>query len=320
MTTPQPQVPTIKLNTGHDVPVFGLGTWKSAPNVVNQTVKDAIDVGYRHIDCAYAYANEDEVGAAIKEKISEGVVRREDLFITSKLWNTFHSKDLVKVALMKSLKSLGLDYLDLYLIHWPFGYQEGEELFPKNDKGETILSNVDFVESWKGMEECFNLGLVKSIGLSNFNSQQISRILSICTVKPAMLQVECHPYLNQKKLIEFCRSKGICVTAYSPLGSPDRPWAKPDDPKLLDDPKLVELGKKLGKSPAQIVLRWMVQRNIAVIPKTVQKTRLIENLSIFDFTLSEDDMKYMDSLDCNGRLVVLEWANISPYYPFKIEF
>jgi len=319
-TATKVKIPTLKLNTGHDFPILGLGTWKSSPGVVQQTVEDAIDVGYRHIDCALAYLNETEVGTAIQNKIKEGVVKREDLFLTSKLWNTFHSKDLVLVGLKKTLEALKVSYLDLYLVHWPFGYQEGGALFPKNDKDEIILSDVDFVETWKAMEECVNLGLVKSIGVSNFNSQQIDRILGMCTVKPAVNQVECHPHLNQKKLAEFCKAKGIVVTAYSPLGSPDRPWVKPEDPKLLDDPKLVDMGKKYGRSPAQVVIRWLIQRDIVVIPKTVRKERLIENANVFNFTLSAEDMQYMDTLDCNGRLVVLEWVKHCKYYPFGIEF
>ncbi|CAL8077539.1 unnamed protein product [Orchesella dallaii] len=293
---------------------------QSKPGEVTKAVKDAIDVGYRHIDGALAYQNENEVGDAINAKISEGVVKRDDLFVVSKLWNTFHRPDLVSVGLKKTLADLRLDYLDLYLIHWPQGYKEEGELFPKDAEGKFLYSDVDYVDTWKALEECVKQGLVKSIGISNFNSQQIERILSSATIKPAVLQVECHPYLNQKKLLELCKSKGITVTAYSPLGSPDRPWAKPDDPKLLDDPKLVELSKKLNKSPAQIILRWQVQRGVIVIPKTVNKTRLIENIDIFDFELSQQDMDYINSMDCGGRACVLEWVKDHKHYPFNIEF
>jgi len=302
------------------MPTFGLGTWKSKPGEVTQAVKDAIDVGYRHIDGALAYQNENEVGDAIHTKIGEGVVKREDLFVVSKLWNTFHRPDLVSVGLKKTLTSLRLDSLDLYLIHWPMGYKEDGDLFPKDANGKFLYSTVDILDTWKEMEKCVKQGLVKSIGVSNFNSKQIELILANCTIKPSVNQVECHPYLNQKKLIEFCKSKGITVTAYSPLGSPDRPWAKPTDPKLLDDPKLVQLGKKLGKTPAQIILRWQIQRGLVVIPKSVHKNRLLENISIFDFQLGQQDMDYINALDCNGRGCVLEWANDHKDYPFNIEF
>jgi len=314
------KIPTVKLNNGAEMPVFGLGTWKSKPGEVRDAVENAIDVGYRMIDCAMAYGNENEVGQAIATKVKAGVVKREDLFVTGKLWNTFHRPDLVSVAIKKTLTDLGLVYVDLFLIHWPMAYKEDGELFPKDANGKFIVSGVDFLDTWKAMEEVTRLGLTKAIGFSNFNSQQVDRILTNCTIKPAMLQVECHPYLNQSKLIEFCRSKDILVTGYSPLGSPDRPWAKPEDPKLLDDSKLVTLAKKIGKSPAQVVLRWNVQRGLIVIPKTVSKGRLIENMSIFDFELSKADMDLVDSFDCNGRGCCLEWVKDHKYWPFGIPF
>jgi aldehyde reductase len=230
-------------------------------------VKDAIDVGYRLIDGAYAYQNEAEVGAGIAAKIKDGTVKREDLFITSKLWGTFHKPELVLPALKKTLSDLGLQYLDLYLIHWPVALKEGTpDLYPADAAGVPINSDADFVDTWKSMEEAVKLGLVKSIGVSNFNSEQIGRILASCTIKPVTNQVECHPYFNQRKLQEWCKERDIVITGYSPLGSPDRPWATAADPKLLDDPKLIELGKKYGKSAAQIVLRWNTQRGIVTIP------------------------------------------------------
>jgi len=314
------KVPSLVMNNGLKVPQFGLGTWKSKPGEVTQAVKDAIDAGYRHIDGAFAYQNENEVGTAIAQKIKEGVVKREDLFITSKLWNSFHSPNLVVPAIKKTLELLGVDYLDLYLIHWPMGYKEGGGLFESDSNGKQLYSDVDYVDTWKQMEECVKQGLTKSIGISNFNKKQIERVLAVATIKPVMNQVECHPYLNQQKLIEFCKSKDILITAYSPLGSPDRPWAKPGDPSLLDDPKLKTIAEKYGKSTAQVLIRYQLERGTVVIPKSVTKSRIIENMNIFDFQLNKDDIKTIDAMDCNGRFVGLAPMKDHPHFPFSDEY
>ncbi|XP_015602927.1 aldose reductase [Cephus cinctus] len=313
-------VPNIKFYNGNTIPSFGLGTWKSKPGEVTQAVKDAIDIGYRHIDCAHVYGNEKEVGAAIKSKIAEGVVKREDLFITSKLWNTFHRPDLVEPAIKKSLEDLGLAYLDLYLIHWPFAYKEGADLFPTNPDGSIQLSDVDYIDTWKAMEAINKKGLAKNIGVSNFNSEQIERVLKNASIKPVTNQIECHPYLTQKELSDLCKARDIVVTAYSPLGSPDRPWAKPDDPKLLEDVKLVELGKKYNKTGAQILIRYQLDRGHVVIPKSVTKSRIAENAQVFDFKLDPQDIAYIDSFNVNGRICPMTAAESSPHHPFKIPF
>lgn len=312
--------PLVRLTDGKDIPLVGLGTWKSKPGEVYDAVKFAILNGYRHIDCALVYQNEDEVGKALKEVISSGAVKREELFITSKCWNTCHDTVNVRPCLEKTLKSLQLDYVDLYLIHWPFAYQPGDDLFPKDANGATILVDTDYLDTWKGMEEVQKAGLTKTIGVSNFNSKQIDRILEIATVRPVCNQVECHPYLTQDELIAYCKSKDICVVAYSPLGSPDRPWAQPGDPSLLDEPKLKEIADKYGKSSAQVLVKFQAQRGVVVLPKSVTPARIASNIDIFDFTLTDEEMKTIASFNRGYRFCGLEWAKDHKHYPFNIPF
>ena len=317
------QVPNIQLNNGRTIPQLGLGTWGSPVGQVAQAVKDAIDIGYRHIDCAHVYGNEHEVGEGITAKIAEGVVKREDLFITSKLWNTFHRPDLVRGALETTLKNLNTSYVDLYLIHWPFAYKEEGDLFPKDENDKLQFSSVDYLDTWKALEECVDAGLAKSIGLSNFNSVQTQRVLDNCRIKPVVNQFECHPYLTQQKLSAYLKSVGIVVTAYSPLGSPNRPWVTKDDPVLLEDPKIVGLAQKYNKTPAQILIRYQIQRGHTVIPKSVTKERIASNFQVFDFELNPEDVALINSFECNGRICPMTGdldSTAHPDYPFHIEY
>ncbi|XP_067084253.1 aldo-keto reductase family 1 member A1-A [Osmerus mordax] len=316
----------VTLSSGQRMPLVGLGTWKSSPGQVKQAVLAALDFGYRHIDCAAAYSNEQEVGDALAERVGPGkALRRDEVFVTSKLWNTKHHPEDVEQACRSSLAQLGLSFLDLYLMHWPMAFQRGPELMPKRVDGSVCYADTHYRDTWVAMETLVDKGLVKAIGLSNFNARQTDDVLSIAKHKPVVNQVECHPYLSQAELLSHCRSVAVCVTAYSPLGSGDRPWASPSEPCLLEEPKLGAIAQRLHKSPAQVILRWHVQRGVVCIPKSVTPSRIQQNLQVFDFSLSESDMVEVASLNHNQRFIVPAverdgervWRDAEhPHFPF----
>ncbi|KAK5650294.1 hypothetical protein RI129_001323 [Pyrocoelia pectoralis] len=200
------------------------------------------------------------------------------------------------------------------------GYKEGNDLSPMGPDGNIEASDYDYVDTWKAIEEVQKKCLAKSIGISNFNCRQIERLLEKTSIVPVVNQVECHPYLNQSRLMEYCNSKGIKITAYSPLGSPRRPGIKSDDPVLLSDPRLEAIAKKYNKSPAQIAIKYQIQRGNIVIPKSATKSRLQENFCVFDFDMSAEDMCVIDSFNINLRLIIMEGSNQAPFYPFNDEY
>ncbi|XP_070502400.1 aldo-keto reductase family 1 member B1-like [Chironomus tepperi] len=298
-------------------------TRRSPVGEVIQAVKDAIDAGYRHFDCAHIYENEEEVGQAINDKIAEGTVKREDLFITSKLWNTFHDPKEVRGACKESLKKLNLDYLDLYLIHWPMGYAMTDGTAKLDEAGEHLLTNFDLLDTYRAMEELVDAGLTKSIGVSNFNIKQIDYITENARIQPVTNQIECHPYLLNTKLREHCKSKNIVVTAYSPLGSPGTKgrsniqfYSTPEDRSILREPKLKAIAEKHNKSPAQILIRFQIQLGNVVIPKSITKKRIISNIDVFDFQLTAEDMNDLQNFGYVQRAWNFEIDKAHPEYPF----
>jgi len=278
----------LSLNNGKKMPIIGLGTYRSDPNEVKAAVKTALKAGYRHIDCAYMYKNEKEVGQGIKEAIQEGIVKREDIFVTTKLWNTFHRPELVAKGIEESLNNLGLDYVDLYLIHWPTAQDPNGPLF------DGPIEDVPIIDTWRKMEELYKAGKAKSIGVSNFNIEKLQDLLNKAEVKPVMNQVENHPYLPQHKLVKFCHDNDIQVTAYCPLGPRT-------NPKVLVDPIIKEVAEKNHLTPAQVVLSWNAQRNVVVIPKSVTPSRIEENFHIAE--LNQEDIEKINGITYRYRCV-----------------
>ena len=295
---------TLKFSTGAEMPILGLGTWKSATNEVYEAVKTAIKSGYRHIDCAAIYGNEKEVGDAIRESIAEGVVTREELWITSKLWNNSHGRDNVIPALTKTLTDLQLDYLDLYLIHWPVPLKP-DAAFPLGEGSFYTLEEQPVSDTWQGMEAAYEKGLARQIGVSNFGIKKLEELLETSPVKPMVNQVELHPYLSQTALVDYCHAQNIYVTAYSPLGSSDRPeqMKGADEPVLLKDDTISKIADSKGISTAQVLLSWVKQRGISVIPKSVNPGRLAQNLAAADITLSDEEMHQINALNRDRRYI-----------------
>jgi alcohol dehydrogenase (NADP+) len=295
---------TLQFANGDQMPILGLGTWKSTPGEVYKAVKEALRIGYRHIDCAPIYGNEAEVGQALADSFKEGVTSRDQLWITSKLWNNSHAPENLQPSLEKTLSDLQIDSLDLYLIHWPVVLRK-EVLFHESVNDIIALDDLPISETWPVMEAMVDKGLCKHIGVSNFSVAKLKELLENSRLMPEMNQIELHPYLQQPTMLEFCKSNGIHLTGYAPLGSADRPerLKVEDEPILLEEPAITTIAERHGITPAQLVLSWAIHRRTAVIPKSVNPDRLKQNLSAAKVSFAQDDMQEMAGLDRHRRYV-----------------
>ncbi|RVE47941.1 hypothetical protein evm_007455 [Chilo suppressalis] len=304
------KAPRMELNDGNKIPTVALGTGRmTAGGTQNDEVRDAvlwaIEAGYRHIDTAAIYGDEEEVGQGIADAVQKGIVTREELFVTTKLWNDKHARDLVVPALRESLKRLNLDYVDLYLVHFPIAV-----------KSDRSPDNIDYLETWAGMEEAKELGLTKSIGVSNFNQTQIDRLVAKSKVKPAVNQVEVNPTLTQEPLVSHCQNLGIAVMAYSPFGFLVARKDREAPPPRADDPVLMRMAQKYGKTTAQIVLKYLIERGLIPIPKSTNKERIAQNIDLFDFKLTKEEIDTISLFNKNLRVVSTPFWKNYPNYPF----
>lgn len=297
----------IALNNGSGrIPALGCGTLISDPAETIAATRDALTAGFRHFDCAERYRNEREVGKALQEGLSSGITRA-DIFITSKLWNSNHRPERVEPAFEASRDRLGLEYLDLYLIHTPFAFQPGDEQDPRDQNGNVIYDNgVTLLDTWRAMESLVDHGRCRAIGLSDISLNELLPIYESARIKPAVVQVEAHPYLPETELFEFCMAKGIVLLAFAPLGHGMHPG-------LLEDPVILTIAARVGKTPAQVLLAWAVQRGTAVLTTTKTAARARENFDIS--TLPEDAFNEINRIQTRQRLNEVVKTGVPGFIP-----
>jgi alcohol dehydrogenase (NADP+) len=274
----------IPLNNGSGaLPAVGFGTLIPDPVATKQATRTALEAGFRHFDCAERYRNEEAVGEAMQEVFKAGAIRREDVFVTTKLWNTNHRPERVKPAFDASCRRLKIDYVDCYIIHTPFAFRPGDEQDPRDDRNQVIYdSGVTLVETWQALERLVDEGKCKSIGLSDVTLEKVREIVAAARIKPAVVQVESHPYLPEWELLDFCRERSIVLLAFAALGHAS-------DPNLLADPVITAIARRVNKTPAQVALAWAVQRGAAFLTTSTKPDRIRENFEIS--ALPEDAMR-----------------------------
>ncbi|BFF92858.1 aldo-keto reductase family 1 member A1 [Drosophila madeirensis] len=321
----------LTLNNGLKMPLIGVGTWQASDEEIETAIDAALQVGYRHIDTAPVYGNEPAIGRVLKRWLDAGKVKREELFIVTKLPPILNRPHEVLPTFKKSLADLQLDYVDLYLIHTPFTLNINEDGSFKID-AEGLMEvdpTTDHAAIWLEMEKLVAQGLAKSIGVSNFSKDQVARLLKNCKIRPANNQIEHHVYLQQRELVDFCKAENVAVTAYSPLGSKGIAAFNAgagivrDLPDLMDVPEVKEIAAAHGKSPAQVLLRWILDNGLCAIPKSTNAARLKQNLDVFDFKLSEAEVAKLQALDKNIRVcdfAFFHGVERHPEFTFKNQY
>ncbi|CAJ0582660.1 unnamed protein product, partial [Mesorhabditis spiculigera] len=313
----------VTLTTGAKMPLLGYGTWQAKDETeLSAGLRAALDYGYRLIDTAYLYGNEHIIGNVLKEYFDAGKLKREDIFVTTKLPFTAHHPTDVDEVVTHQLKALQLDYVDLYLMHSPCPFKKQIDSFAAQAvDGQMVAEDVPHIDTWREFERLFKEGKLRAIGLSNFNDDQVKDLYEKAEIKPHNLQVEAHIYWPQYELADLCKKLHISFTAYAPIGSPGRKAARPDgnwpegDP--LVEPVVQEIAKKHGKTPAQVLLRHLVQRGISAIPKSVRPDRIRENFDIFDFKLSSEEVHELEAIKTRVRLFVFDFGRGHRYFPHK---
>ena len=304
------KVPYCVLPTGAKIPVVGLGTFGSdhvSGDAIAAGVRDAIAAGYRHIDCASVYGNEDKIGPVLREVLDSGLVKREELWITSKVWNDMHGDGDVLLSCARTLKDLKLDYLDLYLVHWPFpNFHPPGCTVEARSKDAKPYIHESYMKTWRQMERLVDAGLVRHIGTSNMTIPKLKLLLRDARIRPAVNEMELHPHLQQQELFDFVRQNGIVPIGYCPVGSPARPERDrtPEDTVDTEDPVIVKIAQRLGVHPAVVCVKWAVQRGQIPIPQSVTRRNYIANLACTTTPpLTDDDMRAISGIDRNCRLV-----------------
>lgn len=304
------RVPKRKLYTGEEIPCIGMGTFGSdrfTPDQISSAVAGAIRCGYRLFDCASVYGNEEQIGRVFAQAFAEGVVRREELHITSKVWNDMHGKGDVLLSLAKTLKDLQLDYVDTYFLHWPFPnyHAPGCDGDSRNPDSKPF-SVAEFMATWRQLERIHDMGLARNIGMSNMTIPKLEAVLPLCRVKPALIEMELHPCFQQPELYDYCAERGIQPVGFCPIGSPARPDRDrtEDDIADLQVPELVEIARAHNVHPAVICLKWAVQRGQIPIPFSVHEDHYVSNLRCtVEDPLTDEEMAVIKSIDQNCRLI-----------------